>query len=92
MSVRAATLLAVALGVVTVGGAVTVWVLLDLADPDVSSAVGWWALSLGILATMASYQVGRSMHDAARPAPPLNRTAPPRRAPRTPPCGRPRAD
>lgn len=87
MSVRAAVWLAVGLGVVTVAGAVTTWWLLDLADPDVSSAVGWWALALGVLCTMASYQVGRSM---LHTPPPLNRRPARRRAPHTPPCGRPR--
>lgn len=91
MSVRAATWLAIALGTVTAGGAVTVWALLDLGDPDVQSAVGWWSLALGVLCVMAAYQVGRSMDErAARPGRHAARV--PRRAPHTPPCGRPRAD
>lgn len=83
MSVRAATVLAVALGLVTVGGAVTVWSVLDLHDRDVATAVGWWSFALGVLCVMASYQVGRSMVHR----PPRTRVHR-RRAPHTPPCGR----
>jgi asparagine N-glycosylation enzyme membrane subunit Stt3 len=89
VSVRAATWLAIALGTVTVGGAVTVWALLDLGDPDVQPAVGWWSLALGVLCVMASYQVGRSTDDT-RPGRHAARV--PRRALHTPPRGRPHAD